>query len=108
MYPDARRHLVSGDRKKFYDSADWQRVRAQVLELDHYQCQRCRERGRYARADRVHHVHEAARRPDLALSVWCGEGERNLISLCHSCHEAVHWDRFPRREPKPPLTEEKW
>lgn len=108
MYPDARRYLISGEPKKFYDSAEWQRLRLQVLEIDHRECQKCKERGRHTRADRVHHVNEAMRRPDLALSIWYGEGERNLISLCHSCHELIHSNRFPRKEFKPPLTDEKW
>ena len=112
MYPDARRHLISGDKKKFYDSADWQHVRAQVLELDHHQCQRCRDEGRYTRADRVHHINEAMARPELALSIWYvggdGEQRRNLISLCPRCHEAVHGHKFILTKPKPPLTVERW
>ena len=112
MYPDARRYLLTGEAKKFYDSADWQHLRLQVLEMDHRECQHCKEKGRHTRADRVHHVNEALKRPDLALSIWYtngqGEQQRNLVSLCHSCHEAVHCNRFPKKEPRPPLTEERW
>lgn len=32
--------------------------------------------------------------------------KRNLISLCHDCHEEVHGYR--KKEEKKPLTEERW
>ena len=47
--------------------------------------------------------------PEMALEIWYewhGVRKRNLISLCHDCHEAVHGYRKP--EEKKPLTEERW
>ena len=110
VYRDARQYLVDGDVKRFYDSAQWQQLRREVLELDHQECQRCKAMGRHRRADRVHHVHAAKARPDLALSIWYegegGERLRNLVSLCFDCHEREHPNRFG--EKKEPLTKEWW
>lgn len=47
--------------------------------------------------------------PDMALEIWYewhGVRKRNLVSLCHDCHEAVHGYRKP--EKKETLTEERW
>lgn len=46
---------------------------------------------------------------ELALEIWYewhGVRKRNLVSLCHDCHEAVHGYRKP--EKKETLTEERW
>lgn len=78
----------------FYDWADWERVRAAVLDLDHHECQICRTRHRYRKAALVHHVKHLTDRPDLALSVYDPDtGERQLVSLCRSCHEEQHPER---------------
>ena len=93
----------------FYTSSAWLRLRAEVLAADKNECQRCRARGWYRRANTVHHVNPVRERPDLALSLWYTAGggrKRNLVSLCHACHEAVHGHRHPPRPP--PLTVERW
>lgn len=98
----------TGHPHPFYRSGWWERRRAEVLRLDRYECQMHRQRGQYARATMVHHVNTVEARPDLALSIWTGEpnkSERNLISLCHSCHEEIHGHRHEVVEP---LTPERW
>lgn len=76
---------------KFYNRSSWLRAREKVMALDHHQCVRCKKLyGRYRKANVVHHVHHLKDRPDLCLNVYDEQGERNLISLCNSCHDEVH------------------
>ncbi len=102
------------DPHKFYIWSKWISVRNKILIADKYECQNCRNRGRYTKADTVHHVNHFKRRPDLALEAYffdpeTQEKKRNLISLCHDCHEEAHGYRRTkdggRREP---ITEERW
>ena len=105
--------MDDGNPLVFYTSYGWKKKRREVLALDHYECQRCKARGRYSRATMVHHVKHLRDRPDLALSVWDVEPDgtrvRQLVSLCGACHEAEHPERFKRCKPRAkPLTEERW
>lgn len=100
----------------FYRTWPWRKVRAQVLALDHYECQHCRAKGRYTKASVAHHVNYLKARPDLALTIWHerndGQRSRNLIALCTACHEAEH-NRIEtmlaaRHGTRPPVTPERW
>lgn len=110
---DSPSHLLElisqGREAAWYNSKAWRTVRDQVLALDNHECQRCKARGKYARAEIVHHVKHLKDRPDLALSVWDG-GERQLVSLCRACHEALHPERAvtPRKGGGDPVTLERW
>lgn len=100
---------VKNDIHDFYNSPKWKKLREQVLKGDKYECQICKKKGKYTRATTVHHVNYVKRYPELALEqyyLWQGKQRRNLISLCHDCHEEVHGYRKP--ENKKPLTEERW
>lgn len=93
----------------FYVWGSWKRIRKEVLRMDHRECQRCKAKKIYTKATTVHHVNYVKRHPELALEIWYewhGITKRNLISLCHDCHEAVHGYRKPVE--KIPLTEERW
>ena len=100
----------------FYCWARWEKVRAAVLAYDRYECQTCRHKyHRYKKATTVHHVNHLKDHPELALEMWYHDPithkkERNLISLCHDCHEEAHGYRCRKwSEPgDPPLTEERW
>lgn len=84
-------------------------MRQEVLALDKNECQHCKKRGIYKKASTVHHVNYVKRHPEMALEIWYewrGEKKRNLISLCHDCHEEVHGYR--KKENKKLLTEERW
>lgn len=101
--------IAEGTERRFYCGKQWQRVRARVLKMDNYECQKCKAEGRYSRAEIVHHIHHLKDRPDLALSIWDDEGKRNLISICKYHHELEHPEamrQFVRKEP--PVTEERW
>ena len=97
----------------FYIWAKWLRVRDTVLSMDHYECQCCKNKHhRYRAANTVHHINHFKDRPDLALEIWYEDSithkrKRNLISLCHECHEEVH-ARGAKAQPQAPLTEERW
>lgn len=100
--------ISSGREHEFYLWGAWKAIRQQVLSLDHYECQTCKAKGKYARATIVHHVKHLKDRPDLALSIWDGD-ERQLISLCKSCHEAEHPESQRQyKNIRAPITRERW
>ena len=105
--------IASGDVHPFYVSREWLRVSQQVRQLDRGECQICKARGRYHRADLVHHVNHLRRAPALALDIWYTDGEgqrqRNLLSVCRACHETVcHPRRMQSALAKLPVTLERW
>lgn len=105
-----RRLIAAGRGNEFYWWGAWQKCREQVLDYDRHECQICKAQGRYRRAVLVHHVKHLDARPDLALSLFDPEtGERQLLSLCKSCHELQHPESLRQFKPsKPPLTPERW
>lgn len=107
------RKLIDEDRVEvFYHTEDWKELRQEVMEENHNECAECLKRGRYTRADCVHHVNEVRVNPALALSKYYinkdGKKEKNLIPLCNICHNLVHnklenWQRKDKF-----VNEEKW
>lgn len=108
----ALRALIdSHEERSFYSWHSWKRVRREVMKMDKQECQRCKARGRYSKAVLVHHVHHLKDRPDLALSVYDEDGERNLVSLCKHCHELEHPESLKQygwAVIKIPVTTERW
>lgn len=104
---DLLRLIAAGREHDFYTWTEWRQRRAEVLHMDHYECQHCRAAGRYRKAEIVHHVKHLKDRPDLALSIWDG-GERQLVSLCKSCHETEHPESLRQWDPAPQVTAERW
>lgn len=74
---------------KFYKNRKWRELRREALTRDNYECQACKKRGRYARAENVHHRKEVKQFPDLALDI------DNVESVCIRCHNQEH-KRFGR------------
>ena len=70
--------------RAFYHTKEWSKKRAEILKRDHNACVICRQRGRYSKANTVHHVKHLKDTPELALT------DSNLISLCAACHEDMH------------------
>lgn len=94
---------------EFYNSRYWRRLRKEVLIEHKYECQECKKKGFYTKANHVHHVQYVRKHPRYALSkiyTFKGKEYRNLISLCHNCHEEAHGYRA--KEKKEPLTIERW
>lgn len=100
---------------KFYKSKYFMDVKKEVLREQHYECQRCKEKGKLTivnlnrkKSGVVHHEQYVRTHPELALSKYYydkqGKRRRNLIVLCNECHEIVH-DRFAKSEP---LNVERW
>ncbi|WP_407938551.1 HNH endonuclease [Niallia nealsonii] len=87
---------------KFYKSRAWKDLREVALRRDNYECQNCKGRGRYHRAQCVHHIKEVKPHPELALTL------DNLMSLCNACHNQVH-DRVAAKRGQPKfVNEERW
>jgi 5-methylcytosine-specific restriction enzyme A len=76
--------ISQGKLHLFYISAVWRRTRERALKRQHYECQRCKVKGRYERATVAHHKQYLRRRPDLALDL------DNLEALCDQCHYEEH------------------
>jgi 5-methylcytosine-specific restriction enzyme A len=74
---------AESERKRFYNSAAWKRLRALVLRA-HPLCRECLERGLVVEATIAHHVQDRLRRPDLALD------RSNLVGVCAPCHSRHH------------------
>ena len=66
--------------KAFYLSAEWRTKRKEIYQRDNYECQLCGEHGGRLHA---HHIISAGVCKD-SLS------NKNLITLCQSCHTKVH------------------
>lgn len=105
--------IASGNVHLFYCTSQWVRLSRQVMDMDKHECQICKQRGRYRRADLVHHVNHVKAAPEKALDIWYtdadGTEQRNLISVCKDCHETVcHPERLRHSGGTAPLTRERW
>lgn len=83
------RHTRYGGRRRpttdpFYLSARWRKTRERVLSRDDYLCRECVRYGRTTPAETVHHCVPYKDDPSRKLDTG------NLVSLCHSCHNAMH------------------
>ena len=93
----------------FYVSTYWLNLRTDVLDEYKHECQHCKAKGFYTKANHVHHVQYVKKHPRDALSkvyIFQGKVRQNLIPLCHNCHEIVHGYR--QKEKEKPLTIERW
>lgn len=101
--------IEDNDVHRFYIWKPWLNARANVLSMDKYECQDCKSNGRYSKATVVHHNQFLRRHPEQALDIYYmfgGKQYRNLVSLCHDCHEKRHGYR--KKKIEAPLTEERW
>lgn len=108
------RQLISKDKvEQFYYTEDWKELRQDVLDYFHNECQGCLKKGKYTRADCVHHVNEVRHRPELALSRYYidhkGKQQYNLLPLCNECHNQAHPEKAWKRKDIERFTnEERW
>lgn len=109
---DLYKLIEEGKEALFYSWPEWEKTRRCVLALDRWECTRCKAMGKYSPAAIVHHVAHLKDKPELALSVFNPDTkERQLVSLCRACHEAMHPERLrPAWQPSAvePLTTERW
>lgn len=89
--------------KAFYNSVFWLNKRADALDRDNNECQKCKAKGLASEADCVHHKKHVKQHPELALDL------DNLISLCNSCHDEEHPEKLKRyTDKKRFINEERW
>ncbi|MEW4223147.1 HNH endonuclease [Rossellomorea marisflavi] len=104
---------TESQKKKFYRSKEWKRVRQQALDRDNRECQVCKRMGRVFLDSvkepgkkkkvrlNVHHLKEIADYPGLALDL------DNLETVCIKHHNKEHDRNFARRT-KSIWNDEKW
>ena len=101
-----------GNMAGFYESKYWRRLRKEVLKDDKKECQVCKSKGFYTKANTAHHVNYLRLHPELALEKFYvnddGVVKRNLISVCHLCHEIYCHPERMQKEKEEPLTIERW
>lgn len=94
---------------KFYKSRLWIEKKEKVLKEFHNECMWCKERGKISKAEEVHHMQYVKKYPELALEefyTYQGKLYRNLIPLCHDCHDRAHERmKYKKREQ---FNEERW
>ncbi|MFD2637700.1 HNH endonuclease [Piscibacillus salipiscarius] len=106
-------------KRKFYDSRDWKRMRLYIKQRDNYECQECKRNG-FVKIDTNEYSEQAKRKkiqlvvdhikdledyPELALD------EENLETLCVKCHNKKHGRHFVfkfKRKPTKWDGDEKW
>lgn len=96
---------------EFYTSKLWRRLRKEVLIEYKYECQECKKKGIYTKANHVHHVQYVRRHPRYALSksyTWRGKEYNNLLPVCKACHETVCHPERLARDKKEDITAERW
>lgn len=84
--------------KAFYNSAQWEHLRQEVLDEQHHECQHCKDKGLYTEAETVHHIETVRKHPELALT------KSNLMAVCGECHYLIHHTK----EFKKQLNVERW
>ena len=103
-----KEYKTKEQKRKFYDSGNWKRLREEVKKRDNYECQECKRNGlvridtnEYSeRAKRkkiqlvVHHRKELEHHPELALDI------NNLETVCVDCHNKEHGRVFVKKENK--------
>lgn len=100
-------------KKKFYRTGDWNRLRQHALERDNYECQQCKREGKVhvdsikVQGERknvalnVHHKYEIEHYPQLALVL------DNLETVCLNCHNKLH-NRVLGEQKKKRWDDERW
>ena len=105
--------IDAGQEERFYSWKAWKRLSEYVrTRIDNSECQKCKAMGKCTTEDLVvHHIKHLRDRPDLALSIWDPDTkERQLVTVCRSCHEVEHPERLrpTTSAAAKPLTEERW
>ena len=96
------KEIENNNVSAFYNSWTWRKKSKEILKRDNYECQICKSKGRFHKAECVHHKKHIKEYSYLALT------NDNLISLCNSCHNKEHPEKLIRRVKKKYITEEKW
>lgn len=76
--------MISQDKRSFYRSAAWLRIKKSVLRRDHYMDKVAARYGHMIQAELVHHIIPLAEDPELCLD------PHNLISVSMATHNKLH------------------
>ena len=68
-----------------YKGGKWERKRQAILRRDNYLCRECKRYGKTTSANTVHHIMPVEMSGELVYD------NNNLISLCSSCHNGMHY-----------------
>lgn len=102
------------DKKRFYCSPKWEKLRQVALNRDNYECQACKREGKVTvdsiKVDgekkkvrmNVHHLKEIEDYPELALDL------DNLESLCIRHHNDIHGKVLKLNRKKKEWADEWW
>jgi len=91
-----RELIKDNNMHEFYTSPLWRRKNAQILKVNHYECSRCKAKGKVTKARTVHHKKYLREHPELALE------DSNLEPICDKCHYDEHHKK------KGFMNEERW
>lgn len=109
---DFIKSLAPADIWKFYKLPEWQKLREEVLNEQHRECQVCKSKGKYTPADTVHHIQFVRKHPETALDktyTFKGKEYINLIAICKPCHNLVHTEKLEnKRNSSIPINVERW
>ncbi|MFS0822163.1 HNH endonuclease [Bacillus sp. 1P02SD] len=107
-----KQYKTEAEKKAFYNSTSWRKLRKQALRRDNYECQECKRQGlvhvdsekeegkRKSIELNVHHIMEIEDYPELALVL------SNLETLCLHHHNVIHDKVFTPKEIK--WDDERW
>lgn len=74
--------------RRFYESPEWRRCKAEYLKKANHLCERCLAKGIYEPAKIVHHkIHLTEENYGDAEIMF---GFDNLMAVCQSCHNDIH------------------
>lgn len=108
MYLMSIDYTDPSERKRFYNSAAWKKVRREAMERDHFECIWCKDEGKltieqYREEGKtlleVDHIYTLEEHPHMRLKV------SNLRTLCKRHHNERH-GRYYSKEKK--WQDERW
>ena len=94
--------IKNGEVRKFYKSCEWIKKRKEILKRDNFECQKCKKKGLFFKAECVHHIKHLRKVPSLGLT------DSNLISLCNICHNEEHPEKFNQERKIKFINQERW
>ncbi|MFF2287282.1 HNH endonuclease [Peribacillus butanolivorans] len=99
-------YKTESQKKKFYRTGEWNKLRLEALDRDNHECQQCKREGKVhvdskkVEGERktielnVHHKYEIEHYPQFALVL------DNLETVCLNCHNKLHNRVFGEQKKK--------
>lgn len=80
--------VTKKDKERFYNTKEWRTLAKEHKKSRHFECERCKSRGKLVKVDVTHHKKPIEDYPHLCLE-W-----DNLESICYWCHEMEEHDKL--------------